>query len=325
METEQRTFSGKAVQIIWRGLVTTIRQNAAALALAACLAVVSAIAISCFIPFKYTATANVFPTSNPGIGSSSSSLDLSSIAGGMLSSSSLLGGQHGGFDEFKSLLTSPQTAEVLFQDKWIRQTLLHIDPDRGQQGPGLVGMVRGFIRSGMFRLWGVSNAAGGPTPYALGKIIKRDVAITSETRSNMLVLRFADKDPAFARYFLGKLVTVSDTLLRKQTLAQTQQYINFLNRNIGGVTNRENSEALIRVLTKYQETLILTSVNVSYAAEIVGGILVPMTPDEPKPAMVLVLGTIGFFIAWLVVLQLLGRLQTASLVFALRQSGILAS
>jgi hypothetical protein len=124
----------------------------------------------------------------------------------------------------------------------------------------------------------VANIAHLPDPDApqtardLAEYTKRKVDITSDRTTHILTLSMDSRDPKAAVHFLTTLVHATNDFIRQEDRAVIQPYVDYINSKLA--TNNLNvaqRDALSSLLLDQERRLMLTSVDVPYAASIQDG------------------------------------------------------
>lgn len=180
------------------------------------------------------------------------------------------------FARFIQILTSPEVAATLLKDPSL---------DIKQQLMTRSGMTQS-IKALLWHLAG-QQAETPQDAATLADILSHELRVDDIGRSTMrqISMRHANRD--FVIQFLNKLYSVADTQLRQQTSNRNLQETAYLRAALARVTITEQRKALTDLLTLREQTQILLSADVPFAAEQIQQAQAPATPDWPPVGLVL--------------------------------------
>lgn len=123
----------------------------------------------------------------------------------------------------------------------------------------------------------VANIAHLPDPDSprtvkdLATYTASNVTISSDRTTRILTLSMDARDPKFAIFFLTRLVQATNDFIRQEDRAAIQPYVAYLNSKLAANLNLTQRDALSSLLLDQERRMMLTSVNVPYAATIQDG------------------------------------------------------
>jgi hypothetical protein len=217
----------------------------------------------------YTATVRVSPAANDA------------TLGDVANTSSLLAGLAGGagvnqvpkFVQFTYAISSVEVARDLEQkyDLLCRLYKGECDP-LTHQWKARTG-IREFIASSIARLSGLPDPNVGPrsatdlADYIAGQIV---VAQLKKTDS-VYALSYVHRDPQFASQFVSLVIKAANDYVRAQNRETQKRYVDYLTVSATKATNVEQRQAIDTLLLQEERQLMLTEVDVPYAAKILDG------------------------------------------------------
>ena len=231
--------------------------------------------------------------------------------GGSLGALARLGGINvadmtGGAAQFRlfvSALKSRDVSDVLAGDQHLMRGLFPeqwSDADKRWIEP--TGYVHGI------KQW-VTGLLGTPVPpwsppsgEQLSNMLDQVLEVDDDPKSPIVELRILSPNPEVAQELLSKLSSTIDAQLRKRALDRADDYIAYLNKELGTVTVADYRAALVTHLSEQEQIRMMASANVSFAAQSFSGPSIASEPVAPKSSILLltafVLGAIvGGFLA----------------------------
>jgi hypothetical protein len=139
---------------------------------------------------------------------------------------------------------------------------------------------------------------GARTPSDLANYISGRVTIEQNKKNSIVILTYADPKPQFAAQFLFTVVKASNDYIKALNHDNERRYVAYLANTVTKTTNVEQRQTLDTLLLQHERQLMMTEVDVPYAATILEGPSV--TPVNRVLKMLLVYGTIGFVIGLLI-------------------------
>lgn len=142
-----------------------------------------------------------------------------------------------------------------------------------------------------------------PTSGDLATILTDRITIQKGDTDPFLTVSTLSDDPKFSEQLLLALTTAANEILRQRAQEQALVEADYLSKQLETVSNALHRQVLIELLSAQEQTLMLSSSKLPYAAQI----LTPPTThfDQPKPGITLTLAigalvglAIGIFIAF---------------------------
>jgi hypothetical protein len=219
-------------------------------------------------PPTYTVTIGVLPVDSTG------DVSIGSESGGALSALAGLVGMSGGpvpkFTRFVSSLYATNVATIMDKkyDMICRSFSCDIKTHKWLKHDDFGTQVQRVV----------ANIAHLPDPDApqtardLAGYTKAKVDMTSDRTTHVLTLSMDSRDPKAAVFFLTTLVKATNDFIRQEDRSVIQPYVDYINSKLA--TNNLNvaqRDALSSLLLDQERRLMLTSVDVPYAASIQDG------------------------------------------------------
>ena len=207
-----------------------------------------------------------------------------SSLGDMASGGGLLAGLTGGsgatqvpkFIQFTYGLYSLEVARTLDQkyDLLCRIYRGECDPKTHQWKPRTG--FRDWLPSITARLSGLPDPNTGPrTTLDLATYIGNWVTLEQLKKTDSVyTLAYVNSNPQFAAQFLSRVVKATNDYVRAQSRETLKLYVEYLTASAAKATNVEQRQALDTLLLQQERQLMMTEVDVPYAAQILDGPIV---------------------------------------------------
>ena len=217
-------------------------------------------------PSKYTATALLLPVEPTG-------MQAETTVGGMPSALSLLGGARQENPKFELFLTVIKTERF---GHHLQQKYHFVgSPQSGH-------VVRSFAQL-MAMLHGI--------------------VVVQNSASNTAVLSIQLSNKGFAKQFLLAVINEGNAEIRARDSRRAEKLASYVESKFKNETNRAVQDALASLLISQERFLMMTQVDLPYAAEILDGPTVSNRPTSPKKILLLGVGVVaGIFIGLAAVL-----------------------
>jgi hypothetical protein len=245
---------------------------------------------------RFVAEVSLLPAeSNSAEGNSSSNGALGVLAG--LTGTNL--GSVPKFTQFLSALHSTGVAELLDQKYAMSCHVFRSDCDQKtlqwKRREGL----RAWYNGVLAQLSGLPDPNGPHTPTELAQFIEGSVVPTIDKTSPIVKLDFQSSKPEFARQFLGLVVKTTNDYIRIQDRNILRQYVSYLSSQAAQATNVAQRDAFDQLLLQQERKLMLSEVDVPYAATTLDGpTVLPLNTAVKKIAIFSFLGlVVGSLIA----------------------------
>jgi LPS O-antigen subunit length determinant protein (WzzB/FepE family) len=195
------------------------------------------------------------------------------------------------FSAFLQQLTSSATAEQLLADDRVKAAIYDTTWDartRTFHPPsGAFAESVQFVKAALGANGWHSPTAADMQRYLSNNIVPKEIGI-----SELYSVSYANRDPAFARYFLDRVLTISDNYLRQQKLARATAYIRYIDQQLKSVTDVDQRQAMLRLRLQQENFVMAASVNLPFSADVNDP---PITPSRPIWPNTLVVGVIILF------------------------------
>ena len=245
---------------------------------------------------RYTATVVVVPATNR--------TDLPQLRGGLAALSGLAGGKLGGnnvnsMDRFTFLLTSTRLAErqiarrpillVLFPERWDAR-------HRGWVPP--TGFVQGISES-LKQIFGIPTLIA-PDKFAVAKTYEKNLAQAKIGDTELIRISYNDKDPARAVQVLRWIVDDANEIVRGDAAQRAQQQSAYLRERLRTSTIQDYRETLLSLLAQEEQTLMLSSSRLPFAADTIEGESTSPVPTSKRPFTTMMAGALlGLMLTYL--------------------------
>jgi hypothetical protein len=120
--------------------------------------------------------------------------------------------------------------------------------------------------------------------YLSHNVVPKEIGITG-----LYSVSYANRDPEFARYFLSRVLAISDNYLRQQKLARAKAYVGYLDQKLKTVTDVDQKQAILKLRLQQENFLMAASVNLPFSADIDDPPITPSRPSWPNPLIVAVM------------------------------------
>ena len=249
----------------------------------------------------YTASMVIAPAGAGGMASGLSRYgDLASLVGIDLPPSESVSP----FAEFTKRVTSVAVAERLQNKYGLLQTLFQSSWDaknnRWLPPEDPVAIAKGRVR-GFFGLpvW-IPPSVGGLAAYLKGKLV-----ISRIPKTAMWRMAFEYKDPELAGKLLLWIHKEADDLIREEAQKRATRQIEYIQEKLATVSITEHRQSLTQLLSAQEQNMMMTQVDLPFAARVIEPPVVSGVPNFPKPFFFLTLsvvvgGVIGLMLVFLV-------------------------
>jgi hypothetical protein len=196
-----------------------------------------------------------------------------------------LGGGDPKFSAFLQQLTSSATAEALLADDRVKASIYDTswDPQTRSFHPpsGFWEEIKQFAKSALgLGPWHVPTAADMQR-YLSHNVVPKEIGI-----SELYSVSYTNKDPEFARYFLSRVLSISDNYLKQRKLARAKAYIGYLDDKLKSIADVDQRQAMLKLRLQQENFLMAASVNLPFSADINDPPITPSRPAWPNPLIV---------------------------------------
>lgn len=234
----------------------------------------------------------------------SSSVEGNSGGGGALGLIAGLAGANIGsvpkFTQFLSALHSTGVAEILDKKYAMTCRIFAGDCDQKTHQWRKRGGWRAWLNGVTAQLSGLPDPNGPYTPTELAQYIYGAVDVTIDKTNQVVKLKYQSRKPEFATQFLTLLVRTTNDYIKNQDRVVQRQYVNYLASQAATTTNVAQRDAIDQLLLQQERKLMLTEVDVPYAATVLDGPTV--LPVNRVMKIIVLYGAIGLIIGTLIAL-----------------------
>jgi hypothetical protein len=121
------------------------------------------------------------------------------------------------------------------------------------------------------RVAGLPNPNGALTVIDLAQYNTGAIGVTKDKVSALVTLTYANSDPKFAADYLSKVLKTTNDYIRDQDRATMRIMVDYVSHRIATNTNLEQRTALDQLLLQQERRLMMTEVDVPYAATVLDG------------------------------------------------------
>jgi len=186
-------------------------------------------------------------------------------------------GDSSDFMRFETILREASVAEVLLQDKKIKAGMMAAQKYKFSEGHAL---------------------SSGPEFAAW---LQKNISIESvgQTRLRRIVLRHPD--PEFSVYFLQRLYSAADNMIRAELEDKTDKRLSYLTRTIDNTKHPDHKRVLTKLLMDQEQIRMILAVNEPFAAMVAEPPAASPKPAWPRKSVVFpVFIFSGLFILYLI-------------------------
>lgn len=184
-------------------------------------------------------------------------------------------GDSSDFMRFETILREASVAERLLQDEKIR---------------------KGLAAAGRYRFFGAPDIDTAPE---LSAWLQDNVAVDFVAQTRLKRVSLLHPDPAFAVYMLQKMYETTDGMIRVELEDKTAKRIEYLTREIDGVSHPEHRRILTKLLMDQEQIRMILAVNEPFAAALAEPPAAEARPAWPrKPIIVPAFIFAGMFAAY---------------------------
>ena len=130
------------------------------------------------------------------------------------------------------------------------------------------------------------NPWRAPTAADMQRYLSHNVVPKEIGISDLYSVSYSNKDPQFARYFLSRVLAISDNYLRQQKLARAKAYVGYLDQKLKTVTDVDQRQAILKLRLQQENFLMAASVSLPFSADINDPPIEPSRPSWPNPLVV---------------------------------------
>ncbi|WP_142849676.1 Wzz/FepE/Etk N-terminal domain-containing protein [Telmatospirillum sp. J64-1] len=132
-----------------------------------------------------------------------------------------------------------------------------------------------------------------PDAHDLAAYLGRKVTVEKLPESGLRALTFSHPQRDFAIRLLTLLHQEIDAQLREEAIARSEERILYLRERLDSVTRNDQRQSLIALLSELEKARMMLHAGGFHAAEITDPATAPSRPSTPKPALVLLIGTLA--------------------------------
>jgi hypothetical protein len=142
--------------------------------------------------------------------------------------------------------------------------------------------IREWFSGILARLGGLPNPNGARTLDDLAAYVGGSVSVEPNKINSMVELRYTNRKPEFAAKFLSAVVKSTNDHIREQSRDTQKRYVEYLSNSAGKTANVEQRMAIDALLLQEERQLMMTEVDVPYAAKVLDGPIVKPVNDAKK-------------------------------------------
>lgn len=131
--------------------------------------------------------------------------------------------------------------------------------------------IRAWLSGELAQLGGFPDPNSARTATDLAQYVEGAVTVGQDSKTHLLTLTYSNSDPEFAVRFLTLLVRTANDYLKDRDRDVMRRYVDYLSQRIASNTSVAQRSALDQLLLEQERKLMLTEVNVPYAAAVLDG------------------------------------------------------
>jgi hypothetical protein len=131
--------------------------------------------------------------------------------------------------------------------------------------------VREFFNGLLAKLGGLPDPNGPRTEIDLALYLRGAVVPSINKTNSLVTLTFEHPRPEFAAQVLSAVVATTNDHIRAQNRDVQKRYVEYLSQNAAKTTNVEQRQAIDTLLLQQERQLMMTEVDLPYAAKILDG------------------------------------------------------
>jgi hypothetical protein len=131
--------------------------------------------------------------------------------------------------------------------------------------------VREWFDGVLAKLGRLPDPNGPRTEVDLARYIAGAVTPGTNKSNSLVTLTFENPHPDFAAQFLAAVVATTNDHIRFQNREMQKRYVEYLSQNAAMATNVEQRQAIDALLLQEERQLMLTEVDLPYAAKVLDG------------------------------------------------------
>jgi hypothetical protein len=142
--------------------------------------------------------------------------------------------------------------------------------------------IREIFNALIASLSGLPNPNGPRTIDDLAMYVSGAVGSEVNKNNSMVEFRYTSPDPKFAAQFLAAVIKSTNDYVRAQSRETQRRYVEYLSNSAGKTVNVEQRTAIDNLLLQEERQLMMTEVDVPYAAKVLDGPIVKPVNDALK-------------------------------------------
>jgi len=159
---------------------------------------------------------------------------------------------------------------------------------------------RAWLNGVLASLVGLPDPNGPYTPTDLAQYIDGAVDVAIDKTNQVVKLSYEYPKPQFAAEFMTVLVRTTNDYIKEQDRIVLRQYVNYLANQAVQATNVAQRDAIDQLLLTQERKLMLTEVDVPYAANVLDGPTV--LPRNKALKIIAIYGALGMILGGLIAL-----------------------
>lgn len=139
------------------------------------------------------------------------------------------------------------------------------------------------------------------TPETFSEYIQKRMRLEPLRGSALRRMTYAHPNKEFAKYMITRIHRISDEIIRRQILQETNGRIGYLNKAMERTVNPEHRRNMTELLMEQERLKMLVSLDQPFAASIIERAFVSAKPYWPDPYVIYpVFIAIGLFLGYLI-------------------------
>jgi len=142
-----------------------------------------------------------------------------------------------------------------------------------------------------------------PSDQEAFEILSSIFSVSQDKKSGFVTVAVEHYSPTVAKQWVDWLVEDINSAIMSQDVAEAEQAIEYLNKQIASTSLAELQNVFFRLIEEQTKTVMLAKISNEYLLKTLDPAVVPEKKDKPKRALIAVLGTLlGGFLGVVIVL-----------------------
>jgi hypothetical protein len=131
--------------------------------------------------------------------------------------------------------------------------------------------MREWFAAQLNKLQGLPDPNGARTYIDLADYFSNSITVETNKTNSMVTLTYTNRKPELAARYLSLVVKNANDFIRTQNHETQKQYVEYLSQSAAKTANVEQRQAIDTLLLQEERQLMMTEVDIPYAAKILDG------------------------------------------------------